>query len=554
MSTRSGIVGLIFGLVPILATAQEAPAAPSAPVFGETVEVRVVNLEVVVTDRDGVPVTGLGPADFSLTVDGREVPVRYFSEVRSGTAVAPEGTPSPGIGEVPDVVPGTPVGTSYLVFVDDFFPLARDRDRVLASLRDQVGRLRPEDRMAIVAFDGKRLAMLTSWTESSKELERALRDAMARPAYGLQRLSEQRSLDAERGLGPGSMPGVESRRVAALDTRLGGVERYYAELLEGQLERAVAAAAAAVRGFANPPGRKVMLVLAGGWPYQIDDYVSNRFGRIVSEPGLNQGAQLYAPLVDAANQTGYTLFTVDVPGLGGGAVGDAEYSAIREDAERFSDFLRENNSQYTLEKVARDTGGEALINSRRLQALEVAEAATRTYYWLGFVPDWQGDDSRHRIEAQVRREGMRVRSRSGFLDFSRKSEVSATVESVLLFGGGAGTRALDLVLGKPVSAKGRTMKLPVSFSLPIESLTLLPQGEGRSAEVELRVAAIDDNGGVAEIPVIPLRLALPAADSPGARARYETTLELRRAKNHLVVAVYDPVSGALWTATADVHP
>jgi VWFA-related protein len=548
------VIASIVGLLPLLAAAQETQPSAASPVFGETVEVRVVNLEVVVTDRDGVPVTGLAPGDFELLVDGKELPVRYFSEVRSGTAVAAESSAGEAIGGVPDVVPGEPVGTSYLVFIDDYFSLGRDRDRVLTSLREQSSRLRPEDRMAIVAFDGKGLTMLTSWTNAPRELERAFRDAAARPAYGLQRLSERRTLNSERGARTGFLPGVEASRTSALDTRLDVAERYYAETLEQQLSRAVTAAAAAIRSFANPPGRKVMLVLAGGWPFEIDDYVSNQFGRIVSEPGLHQGAELYAPLVDAANQTGYTLFTVDVPGLGSDSLSGADQESIPADSDRFASFLGENNTQYTLERVARETGGEALLNARRLQALERAEAVTRTYYWLGFVPTWQGDDKSHRVEVRVRREGLRTSSRGGYVDFSRRSEVSAAVESVLLFGSGPGTRTLDLTVGKPESARGRTMKVPITLSIPVEGLTLLPDAQGKVAELELRVAASDDSGGISEIPVIPLRLELPPEPPAGSRARYQTTIELRRAKNHLAVAVYDPVSGALWTATADVHP
>ena len=47
---------------PVL-TAQEAP-----PVFGEELEVRVVNFEVVVTDRKGNRVSGLKPEDFRRTL------------------------------------------------------------------------------------------------------------------------------------------------------------------------------------------------------------------------------------------------------------------------------------------------------------------------------------------------------------------------------------------------------------------------------------------------------------------------------------------------------
>jgi VWFA-related protein len=516
--------------------------------------VRVVNLEVVVTDRDGLPVTGLGAEDFRITVDGVEQPVRYFTEVRGGAAVAPA-APAPAgaaVESVPSLEPGEPVGASYLVFVDDFFSLSRDRDRVLEALRDDVGRLGPEDRMAIVAFDGDQLEMLTSWTGSARDLERALRDAQARPAKGLRRVSERRSFSRDRLARPG-FPRVEGRRQTALDTRLDIDERFYAETLERQLENVSSAVAAALRGFANPPGRKVLVLLSGGWPYEIDDYVANQFGRAVSEPGVQDGLELYAPIVDTANQLGYTIFMVDVPGLGGESAADVELDAVPEDDARFGSFLRENNVQYTLERVSTATGGKALLNAASRDVLPRVEAATRTYYWLGFVPTWKGDDRRHETNVTLRREGLRVSSREGYLDFSRRAEVSAAVESVLLFGAGPGVRDLDLTVGKPAPS-GRHMRVPITLTLPTSELTLLPAGGALAAELELRVAAVDDRGGRSEMPVVPIRLAVEASPAADGRARFETTLELRKVRNRVAVAVYDPVSGAIWTRIAEIRP
>jgi VWFA-related protein len=289
--------------------------------------VRVVNLEVEVFDRDGLSVTGLGPADFELTVDGERLPIRYFTEIRGGTAVAAEASTGE-ITAVPDLVAGEPVGTNYLVFVDDFFPLARDRDRVLQALRDDVGRLKPEDRMAIVAFDGNELTMLSTWTNSARELERTLRDATRRPSHGLRRLSERRSLASDRAASR-TFPGIERRRLSRFDTRLDISERFYAETLEQQLDNMVSAVAAALRGFANPPGRKVLLLFAGGWPFDVGEFVTSEFGRAVNEPGVKRGRQLFAPIIDTANQVGYSIFAVDVPGLAAsagrrGAGGDSE--------------------------------------------------------------------------------------------------------------------------------------------------------------------------------------------------------------------------------------
>jgi len=538
-----------------VAAALAAPpqTSPPAASFGETVEVRVVNLEVTVTDHEGLPVAGLETADFRLVVDGEEEPIRYFTEVRRGTAVEP-GSPLPtAIAGVPDLAPGEPVGTSYLVFIDEFFPLARDRDRVLEALTEDAARLTPEDRMAVVAFDGNRLSMLSSWTNSQPQLERAFRAARGRPAAGLKRQSERRNADSDRTASL-PFPGMDPRRLGALDTRLDVAGRMYAARLEQQIQNEVSAVAAALRGFAGPPGRKVLLLLSGGWPYDIDDYVVNRFGRIVSDPQVAKGRDLYAPIIDTANQVGYTIFAVDVPGLAALADSQAEFDRLPELRQRYTSFLRETNQQLTLETVSRETGGRALLNSARLAALRLAESATRSYYWIGFVPRWQGNDRRHRVDVELRRAGLTAKTRSSFLDFSRTSEVSAQVESTLLFGSGPGTRPLNLEIGRPQSRRGSTMRVPISLSVPVAELTLLPGDEELHADLELRVASVDERGARSDIPVIPIRLRVAAGHEPDATAGFQTTLELRRLRNHLVVALYDPASGALWTASADVNP
>jgi len=539
----------------VLISALALPAAGQAPpaVFGETVEVRIVNVEVEVTDRDGFHVTGLSPADLELRVDGDLVPIRFFTEIRGGTAVSPEAASPAGVAGVPDLVPGEPVGTSYLVFVDDFFPLQRDRNKVLAALRDEVGRLQPEDRMAIVAFDGNQLEMLTTWTNAPRELERALRDASARPAHGLRRISERRNLASNRPQSS-SFPGIDGRRLSRLDNQLDVADRFYAETLEQQLDNMVSGAAAALRGFANPPGRKVLLLLAGGWPYEISEFVSREIGRGITDPGVKRGRQLFAPLIDTANQVGYAIFAVDVPGLASDSLADVELDAVPEDSDRFASFLRENNQQYTLQRIASETGGLALINSRRLQALGAAESATRNYYWIGFSPTWQGDDGLHSVTVSVAREGLRARTRTSYVDFSRGSEVTAAVESALLFGGGPGVLELALTVGKSVPKSARLMQVPINLALPTDQLTLLPSADGLVAELELRVAAVDERGGRSPVPVLPMRVVVPADRAPRSATRYATMLELRRMRNRIVVAVYDPAAGRLWTKAVDVAP
>src|SRR4051794_5931686 len=89
MRTRDSFTTAL--LVAILATpalaAQTAP--PSQSSFGESIDVRVVNVEAVVTDRKGTRTPGLTAADFRLLVDGREVPIDYFTEIKEGEVAAP---------------------------------------------------------------------------------------------------------------------------------------------------------------------------------------------------------------------------------------------------------------------------------------------------------------------------------------------------------------------------------------------------------------------------------------------------------------------------------
>ena len=73
MRIRRSAVALAGSLVlaaGLAAAPSPAPESPQSSPFGEEIDVRVVNVEVVVTDGKGERVTGLSPRDFTLTVDG----------------------------------------------------------------------------------------------------------------------------------------------------------------------------------------------------------------------------------------------------------------------------------------------------------------------------------------------------------------------------------------------------------------------------------------------------------------------------------------------------
>jgi VWFA-related protein len=525
---------------------------PAGPLFGETIEVRVVNVEAVVTDKKGNRVPDLKPEDFRLRVDGKPVKIDYFNEVRGGEAIAPAPGAAPTVPGLPDLAPGSPVGTSYLVFIDDYFSVGPLRDQVLRSLRDDLVRLGPEDRMALVAFDGRHLNLLSSWSSSSRELARAIEREIGSPAHGLERVAELRNFRASAAPRPtaGVDPVVASRNGFA-GTQLNIEERAYVSELGAQLERAVSAATSTLRGFASPPGRKVMLLLAGGWPFSPAEYAVNDISRPILEHDVPNGDVILRPLVETANRLGYTLYPVDVPGIETNAV-SAQSTAPRSPSAGFG--LREQEHEGSLTYLAKETGGKALLNSLRIASLEHVEADTRSYYWLGFTPSWEGNDKQHSIRLEVLRPGLGVRTRDSFLDRSRKAEVSMMVESAMLFGNPPGSPAMPLQLGKPVRKGRHEMEVPFTLAIPTDAFTSVPLNGKYASEVELRVAAQDERGNRSDIPVVPLQLSSDKEPAKGHFVRFQNKVTLRRTNQHLIFALFDPLSNKITTAEADIKP
>ncbi|HEX4964414.1 MAG TPA: VWA domain-containing protein [Thermoanaerobaculia bacterium] len=527
--------------LPALAQQKKPPQAPEPPVFGETLEVRVVNVEVVVTDKDGNRVTGLKPGDFKLKVDGKDVPVTYFTEVAGGQSVAPpaaaEGAPAPATAAVPGVEPGGGVGTSYLVFIDDYFSTEVKRNEILRSLKSDLARLGPEDRMAIVTYDGGRLAMISNWSQSQAQLARAFDDAMGRRPRGLDRIVEYQRFAHDEEFAGGTAGDSAPLDLASASSRQGFSqlnlrEKAYGEVLFRQEQGVVNAVARTLRTFAAPPGRKVLLLLDGGWPYSIQGFIRGDAAPSTSRE-FKDGEELLRNLTNTANLLGYTVYPIDGQGL--------------QSADESSTSSRVQEITGTLDFVAQETGGTTLRAGNRTLALAKAAGDTRSYYWLGFSPSWEHNDARHKVDVSVSKPGLKVRSRNSFLDLSKKTEVTMMVESALLFGNLPGDSPLPLRIGALKKVKGGT-EIPITLGLPADVVTLVQVGNKYAAHAELRFAASDETGNGSEIPVVPLDIASDKPAKPGGFIKYETKITLKGKANRLVATVYDPVSGKLATA------
>jgi len=306
--------------------------------------------------------------------------------------------------------------------------------------------------------------------------------------------------------------------------------------------------------------------MSGGWPYLpastiIDDRIAageegfRAVQNIYLDGDGRSGPALFRPLVDQANLLGYTLYPVDVPGFSP-EVGSAFDVAGNVPPGQFSDqgFRQEADKHDALRYIARETGGRALINAGRLDALEEVAADVSTYYWLGFSPARQWDDQRHSVEVKLREKGLEMRSRSGFLDSSRTREASMSVESALLFGNAPSDKPVPVRVGSSTKSGRRFMEIPITVFIPLDEVTVIPVGEEWATQLEVRFAVADEEGRRAEIPVIPIQLKLKEAPRPKGLAKYETTLRLRRLRHDAVVSLYDPAGGTMLATRIEIVP
>lgn len=170
---------LAIALVAAPASARQQGAPPGRS-FDEEIEVSEALLDVLVTDRDGNVVLGLGPGDFRVEVDGEPVEVTgasFYSNRRFLDA-----TGASRLGLDPRAVPDR---RYFVLFFDDqqmeAFDVPQLRQRQLQAGRDAAAWLRrelaPNDRVAVVSHD-VRLKLQHDLGADPEALERAIERAV----------------------------------------------------------------------------------------------------------------------------------------------------------------------------------------------------------------------------------------------------------------------------------------------------------------------------------------------------------------------------------------
>jgi hypothetical protein len=197
-------------------------------------------------------------------------------------------------------------------------------------------------------------------------------------------------------------------------------------------------------------------------------------------------------VVHRANASRITFYTIN-GGFSSGRDVSAEIAASTNTDVAASDFFSRDPS---LVALAVGTGGLRLPNPDALPAMVTALDMS---YSLGYSPSHFGDGRYHRLAVKVKRAGVSVRSREGYLDKTPEQR-QKDVTSAALFAGG-NTNPLDarVELGAPEPQGRSKVLLPLTVFVPARSLVLVENGEMYEGMVSVTIAAARAGGRRSEV-------------------------------------------------------
>lgn len=368
-----------------------APAAQQQPAQGPTfrTEVSFVELDAVVTGRDGAFVRGLTKDDFEVIEDGKPQTIAAFSVVDLGPPSArPEegGRPRP----LPDVRSneGTFNGRVIVLVLDDVLVDPRRTNAVRTSARQFINRfVGDNDLVAVVSTSGQ------SKTSQNFTTNRELLLASVNNFMG------------------GRIPSIATTRLENLRNGGTGVDTDVLQRAE-RTKMALGRLSDASDYLAGIRGRRKALI----WFTEGVDFDPEN----VLDHNAADVNKALSTLIASAQAAGVSFYAVDPRGLGAGldeAI-TVQFPADRDVTKDFgmqSVFNEIRWTQGSMRTISNETGGFAIIGGDLNEQFSRVIAENSSYYLLGYYPSTDRKDGKlHTVQVKVKRPGLQVRHRKGY--------------------------------------------------------------------------------------------------------------------------------------------
>ncbi|HYN43987.1 MAG TPA: VWA domain-containing protein, partial [Thermoanaerobaculia bacterium] len=486
-----GAGAVLLGLGPLLA---QSPA--QIPRVTGSVELSLVNVDVVVTGKDGRPVSGLTPADFTVFHGKKLVEITNFREEKPAPATSESGPASELAREAtaaasmptsgPTAVPPEPRTRRHVVmFIDHLaLPDKREREEVFGSLKRLLrGALQPGD-AAMIAWWRGGLQVVFPFTGDVGLLERQL-DAVAKGSIRLGHEVEE-ELDklagddwayASAGVGDSSL----SRNL--------NVQQAYSEV-KGK----VSALKGLIATMSGMEGRKALV------------FVSRNLSR---SPGAEffgtemDARRLIDSVADKANAAGVTIHSLYA------SAWEAEQPNVSESGlnnPRLTGPLgltrstsKRVNEMASLATLTGRTGGVVITNTMEAPVFSGLVASDlQHWYSIGYpVPEGVGVSSE--ISVRVNRPGVTVRTRRNVVERTPEERIEDRVLANLFRMDESARLPIAVSNGTPKKEKKGRFLTPTLVRVPIRHLVLLPTATGMKGAVSIFTVSAGPGGEFSEI-------------------------------------------------------
>ncbi len=388
------------------------------------VNVSLVQVDAVVTDKEDRPVIDLTADDFIILQDGKPQKITNFSLVRLKDPDVPRPVVKKPLEKSREAIPPPPPPSARLnpdrvrrviaIVVDDLGLSFANTNRIREAVKKWIDEeMQPGDLVAVI-MTGLGLGSLEQFTEDKQMLQAAA----DRIRWNVSSRVGSTSFSPVSGI-PGLSPLQEEEHSRRLMMGSLGAIRYV------------------IDGLATLNGRKNLIFFSENMVLHFDLAAGGIFGMNLSDTVKDSMLRL----IEAANKAGVVIHTIDPRGavwtditvedtlslVGGSAMpggGSGGPEAVLASMDSISSQRQKQwiDSQEGLSLMAQETGG-LFINYRNHIDGVLRDVARdgEIYYLIGYQPDAKtiaeiqsGKTRYHNIKVRMKRPGLRVRSRSGF--------------------------------------------------------------------------------------------------------------------------------------------
>jgi VWFA-related protein len=436
----------------VFSKANFSQASPQRPDDEQPIRIstELVQVDVVVTDKTGKVVRGLTKDDFELYEKGKKQQLSFFEFVEAGKNRRPGDVAKQTDLEVsPQGLSGTEVRRIFSFIVDDLTIPYQDLVYVRQMLTHFVdNQMQPTDLVAIVRTVGGK-GLLQQLTSDKDLLRRAIAaltvtthpfNAFNNPAVPRLAANPQPAGDATAPT-PGASPGLAGADVSGESPDINSALDDTNKLLRSYMS--LGTASFVVDSLRQLPGRKSLVLISGGLPI-IGPQQASAAGNLSYYLNL---------LTDKATRAGVAIHTMDIRGLqahaavasfsdtpGRSAIGEGGIQgsfgrAPDETLFGFKNPFDQMEAHQGLRALAYATGGIPVLNKNDFtEGLNKILDASEAYYLLAYTPsDGKFDGDFRRLEIKVKRDGLKVYNRRGYIAREDKpSTAPATKQEQLL--------------------------------------------------------------------------------------------------------------------------